>query len=57
MRRITGVTVDLVYDVDKTPPPDTPTAVGIDVGVRKRMTLSTGERVTPATAHCEAIAE
>ena len=46
VRRPTGVTVDLVYDVHNTPLPETPAAVGIDMGVRKRMTLSSGEVVT-----------
>ena len=57
VRRVTGVTVDLVYEVDKTPLPESPAAVGIDMGVRKRMTLSTGERIKPAATDWDAIAE
>ena len=45
IRRETGVTVDLVYEVEKTPLSGCERSVGIDMGVRKRMTLSTGERI------------
>ncbi len=48
VRRPTGVTVDLVYEVEKPPLPACLKAVGIDMGVRKRMTLSTGEVIAHA---------
>ena len=48
VRRPTGVTVDLSYEIEKTALPAEPAAVGIDLGVRKRMTLSTGEIITRA---------
>ena len=57
VRRVTGVTVDMVYEVEKHPLPSSPAAVGIDMGVRKRLTLSTGERIERATTDAEAIAE
>ena len=57
VRRPAGVTVDLVYEVEKTPPPETQAAVGIDMGVRKRMTLSTGEQVASAGTDWDATAD
>ena len=57
VRRPAGVTVDLVYEVEKTPLPETQAAVGIDMGVRKRMTLSTGEQVASAGTDWDATAD
>ena len=48
MRRVTGVTVDLVCEVAKEPLAPVAASVGIDMGVRKRMTLSTGETIERA---------
>lgn len=57
VRRPTGCTVDLVCDVAREPLPATPAAVGIDMGVRKRMTLSTGEVIAPAVRDDGAVVE
>ena len=57
VRRITGVTVDLVYEVEKPPLPAEEARVGIDLGVRKRMMLSTGERIERAGVDRAAIEE
>ena len=43
VRRPNGCTVDLTYAVEKQPLTPCEKAVGIDMGVRKRMMLSTGE--------------
>ena len=45
VRKPNRVYVDLVYEVEKEPLPECPSAVGIDLGVRKRAVLSTGERI------------
>lgn len=45
VRKPNRVYVDLVYEVEKGPLPECPSAVGIDLGVRKRAVLSTGERI------------
>ena len=55
VRRATGVTVDLVYTVEKQPLASCEKVVGIDMGVRKRMTLSTGETIPPVVRDDEAI--
>ena len=57
VRRVTGVTVDLVYEVEKQPLPSEAARVGIDMGVRKRMTLSTGEIIERADADRAAVEE
>ncbi len=45
VRKPNRVYFDLVYEVEKEPLPKCPSAVGIDLGVRKRAVLSTGERI------------
>ena len=45
VRKPNRVYVDLVYEVEKEPLPECPSAVGIDLGVRNRAVLSTGERI------------
>ena len=45
VRKPNRVYVDLVYEVEKEPLPRCDSAVGIDLGVRKRAVLSTGERI------------
>ena len=45
VRKPNRVYVDLVYEVEKEPLPACQSAVGIDLGVRKRAVLSTGERI------------
>ena len=45
VRKPNRVYVDLVYEVEKEPLPECPSAVGIDLGGRKRAVLSTGERI------------
>ncbi len=57
VRRVTGVTVDLVYEVDREPLAPVAARVGIDMGVRKRMTLSTGEIIKRADVDREAVEE
>lgn len=47
-RRRCGVTVDLVYEHEAQVREPTGRTVGIDLGVRKRLTLSNGEKVEPA---------
>ena len=47
VRRLRGCTVDLVYHHEPEPKAETHTAVGIDLGVRKRATFSTGETFAP----------
>ena len=47
VRRSRGVTVDLVYEHAPEPLPPCDDSVGVDMGVRKRLTLSTGETVEP----------
>ena len=54
-RRGRGVTVDLVYKHDGQPMPKTGESVGIDLGVRKRLTLSTGETIAPEPTNEKAI--
>ena len=45
VRKPNRVYVDLTYEVEKQPMPGCASAVGIDLGVRKRAVLSTGERI------------
>ena len=45
IRKPNRVYVDLVYEVEKTPLPKSEAAVAIDMGVRKRLVTSTGERI------------
>ena len=45
VRKPNRVSVDLTYEVEKEPLPACPSAVGIDLGVRKRAVLSSGERI------------
>ena len=45
VRKPNRVYVDLTYEVEKPPLPKYESSVGIDLGVRKRAVLSTGERV------------
>ena len=45
VRKPNRVYVDLTYEVEKPPLPKCESSVGIDLGVRKRAVLSTGERV------------
>ena len=45
VRKPNRVYVDLTYKVEKQPLPGCASAVGIDLGVRKRAVLSTGERI------------
>ena len=45
VRKPNRVYVDLVYEVEKEPLPRCDSAVGIDLGVRKRAVLSSGERI------------
>ena len=47
VRRPTGCPVDLGYAVETEPVPSPLSSVGIDLGVRERMTLSTGETIPP----------
>lgn len=47
VRRSRGCTVDLVYEHTPERLPPTGATVGIDAGVRKRLTLSTGETIEP----------
>ena len=49
VRRGRGVTVDLVYEHQPEALAPNDDAVGIDLGIRKRLTLSTGEHVAPET--------
>ena len=49
VRRPTGCTVDVVYAVEQEPLPASQAAVGIDMGLRKRCTLSNGETLPPFT--------
>ena len=46
-RRPTGWYANLQYQVEREPMPEVGKAVGIDMGVRKRMALSSGETVAP----------
>ena len=55
VRRGTGCTVDLVYETTPQAPAETSAAVGIDLGVRKRLTLSSGETVIWETNDWKAI--
>ena len=55
VRKPFGVYVALVYAVEKEPLPTNPSTVGIDMGVRKRATLSTGEKVATASNDWKAI--
>ena len=43
VRRPSGCTVDLVYEFDPDPLPASSAIEGLDLGVRRRVTLSTGE--------------
>ncbi len=45
VRKPNRVYVDLTYEVEKQPLPKCGSSVGIDLGVRKRAVLSTGERI------------
>ena len=45
VRKPNRVYVDLTYEVEKPPLPKCESSVGIDLGVRKRAVLSTGERI------------
>ena len=45
VRKPNRVYVDLTYEVEKQPLPKCASAVGIDLGVRKRAVLSTGKRI------------
>ena len=45
VRKPSRVYVDLTYEVEKQPLPKRESSVGIDLGVRKRAVLSTGERI------------
>ena len=54
-RRPTGCTVDLVHDVEIGSLEPTGESVGIDLGVRKRLTLSTGETIAPEHEDWQAI--
>ena len=56
VRRPTGCTVDLGYEVEKAPLPSNHQSIGVDMGVRKRLTLSTGETVEQNTPLREKIA-
>ena len=47
VRRVAGCTVDLVYEHAPAPLGPTGATIGIDVGIRKRLTLSTGETIAP----------
>ena len=47
VRRSTGCSVDLIYEHAPEPLPATGATVGIDAGVRKRLTLSTSETIEP----------
>ena len=49
VRRGRGVTVDLVYEHQPEALAPNDDAGGIDLGIRKRLTLSTGEHVAPET--------
>ena len=55
VRRSTGCTVDLVYEHGPAPLTKTGENVGIDVRVRKRATLSNGERFAPEQQDWKAI--
>ena len=45
-RRLTGLVVSLTFAVAVEPLPESAESVGIDVGVRKRLTLSDGSQVS-----------
>ena len=45
VRKPTRVYLDLTYEIEKDPLPRCESSVGIDLGVRKRAVLSTGERI------------
>ena len=45
VRKPNRVSVDLTYEVEKPPLPKCESSVGIDLGVRQRAVLSTGERI------------
>ena len=49
IRHSAGCTVNLVFEIELEKLGETPAAVGIDMGVRKRMTLSNGETIDAAT--------
>ena len=55
VRRVCGCTVYLVYKEEPALLPATGKTVGGDVGVRKRLTLSTGETMTPDAEDWKAI--
>ena len=55
VRRSGGCTVDLVYEHEPTPLAETGESVGVDAGVRKRVTLSNGETVAPEQQDWKAI--
>ena len=55
VRRMRGCTVDIVYEHTPERPDATGASVGIDVGVRKRLTLSTGETIPPERENWERI--
>ena len=57
VRKPNRVYVDLVYEVEKEPLPACQSAVGIDLGVRKRAALSTGERIERNTRDWPGITE
>ena len=57
VRRPAGCTVDLVYAVEQLPLPASRAAGGIDMGVRQRLTLSTGETIERAEPDHEAVAQ
>ena len=48
VRRGRRLDVNLTYEVEKEPLPHNPASVGIDMGVKTRMALSTGEFITMA---------
>ena len=48
VRRATGCTIDLVYTFEPEAKAPTGESVGVDLGKRKRVTLSTGEMLTEA---------
>ena len=55
VRKPHGVCVSLVYEVEQEPLPASMESVGIDMGVRQRMTLSSGATVAPARVDWGAI--
>ena len=55
VRRTAGCTVDLVYDEEKVALAPTGETVGVDVGTRKRFSLSTGEITPPIAEDWKAI--